>query len=46
VVYRLCQAMGGSITAESMVGVGSTFSITLPVSAVAPAGAARSRLAA
>ncbi|MGN6100636.1 MAG: sensor histidine kinase [Devosia sp.] len=46
VVYRLCQAMGGSITAESMVGVGSTFSITLPVSAVAPATAARSRLAA
>jgi signal transduction histidine kinase len=31
VVDRLCRAMGGSITAESMVGIGSTFTITLPV---------------
>ena len=32
VIHRLCQAMGGSITAESMVGVGSTFALTLPIS--------------
>jgi signal transduction histidine kinase len=31
VVHRLCTAMGGSITAESMVGIGCTFTITLPV---------------
>jgi len=31
VVHRLCGAMGGSISAESMVGVGSTFTITMPV---------------
>ena len=31
VVDRLCHAMGGSITAESMLGIGSTFTITLPV---------------
>jgi len=29
---RLCKAMGGTIRAESMVGIGSTFTITLPVS--------------
>jgi signal transduction histidine kinase len=31
VVHRLCLAMGGSISAESMVGIGSTFTITMPV---------------
>ena len=31
VVHRLCRAMGGSISAESMLGVGSTLTITLPV---------------
>jgi len=31
VVHRLCGAMGGSISAESMVGVGSTFTLTMPV---------------
>jgi signal transduction histidine kinase len=31
VMHRLCAAMGGSITAESMVGIGSTFTITLPI---------------
>jgi signal transduction histidine kinase len=31
VVHRLCRAMGGSIHAESLVGTGSTFTVTLPV---------------
>lgn len=31
VVHRLCRAMGGSISAESLVGTGSTFTITMPV---------------
>lgn len=35
VVQRLCRAMGGSISAESLVGTGSTFTITLPVMQIA-----------
>jgi len=31
-IHRLCRAMGGSIVAESLPDIGSTFSITLPIS--------------
>jgi signal transduction histidine kinase len=33
VVYRLCRAMGGTLTVESEVGKGSSFTITMPVAA-------------
>jgi signal transduction histidine kinase len=33
VVYRLCRAMGGTLTVESELGKGSSFTITMPVAA-------------
>lgn len=36
VTYKLCQAMGGDIFAESCPGKGSTFIVTLPLDGTAP----------
>jgi signal transduction histidine kinase len=31
IVHHLCQAMGGTITLQSVVGQGSTFTVALPL---------------
>jgi signal transduction histidine kinase len=37
-VYRIVEQHGGSISVESVLGEGSTFTVTLPIGAEVPVG--------